>query len=560
MHCVLGGRTDIRGVFYSLDVLARKLCEHVEELVNTSTRYRSMEDGITTRNLCCKQIKFKCFQKLTSILCQTSLPEAIAKQQLIDYCGLANTFEEFGDKDQLVEFQNNYSANNSIYWYTRESFLFRILCKAMRQWDVDVLLNFGFYISDLNEQLRQLQKQQFSSLINTKMRVYRGQFMNIDELRKFQSAIGGYISINTFLSTTKDYHFALRYIQSQTSMYENVLFVIDIDMNDDEITPFAYIDKFSAFRDTSEILISIGTVFRIDSIQSITDVDRSTGYWEIYLTVCHNSSNIIDTDDFDLVLLYMVDILSHLSSRTEKINEKMFQRCRLYCAGNDVELLKLDHFKTNYCANDAIREYTKDTFLYRVLNRALRTQDMGIILDLRYFVLDLYKQLYQVQTDFDRYPISVMEERKLIVFRGQLMRMRELKRLKRHIGRYIITHTFLSTTISSEIALVYTGDGAQRPLYESVLFEIHVNIRSSIRKRPFANISKFSQMKDENEVLFSVGTIFQVNSVEKLTDKIWILCLQLYDDDNREIDEIEKYIKLILLLTANNQLAFHRKR
>ena len=543
-----------------MDALAQKLYEHVRELVNASTMNGIMIDGITTRNLCCKQIKFKCFQKLTRILCQTSPPEAVAKQQLMDYCGLANTLEEFGDKDQLVEFQNNYSANNSIYWYTRESFLFRILSKAIRQWDVDVLLSFGFYISDLNEQLRQLQKQQFSACNHTKMRVYRGQFMNIDELRKFQNAVGGYISINTFLSTTEDYHFALRYAQSRTGMYENVLFIIDIDMNDDEIKPFAYIQRFSAFPDTAEILFTIGTVFRIDSIQTITDVDRDIVYWEIYLTLCRNSDNIIESDDFDLVLLYMVDILSHLSSKTNKINEKVFQRCRLYCAGNDIELQKLNHFENTYCSNDAIREYTKDTFLYRVLNRALRTQDMGIILDLRYFILDLYKQIYKIQTDFDRYSVSVMRERKLTVYRGQLMNIKELKRLKRHIGRYIITHPFLSATLSSEIALLYAGNGAQRPLYESVLFEIHVNIRYSMRKRPFANIVKFSHMKDENEVLFSVGTIFQVKSLEKLTDKLWLLCLDLYDDDNSEISEIEKYIKLILLLAANNQLGLHRKR
>ncbi len=53
-----------------------------------------------------------------------------------------------------------------------------------------------------------------------------------------------------------------------------------------------------------------------------------------------------------------------------------------------------------------------------MLNRALRTQDMKIILDLRYFILDLYNQLYKLQTDFDRYPVSVIKEGKLTVYRG----------------------------------------------------------------------------------------------------------------------------------------------
>ncbi|CAF4307303.1 unnamed protein product [Rotaria magnacalcarata] len=110
---------------------------------------------------------------LTNILCHSSPPESVAKPQLIEYCRLANTFQEYGDEKQLAEFNNDYKANKSIYWYTCESFLFRLLSKATRQWDVDALLDFGFYVSDLNEQLYQFQKQQFSSFNNI-LRVYRG--------------------------------------------------------------------------------------------------------------------------------------------------------------------------------------------------------------------------------------------------------------------------------------------------------------------------------------------------------------------------------------------------
>ncbi len=44
-----------------------------------------------------------------------------------------------------------------------------------------------------------------------------------------------------------------------------------------------------------------------------------------------------------------------------------------------------------------------------------------------------------------------------------------------------------------------------------------------------------------------------------MTDKLWILHLNLYDNDNNEIHEVEKHIKLFLLLTANNQLSLRRK-
>ncbi|CAF2629838.1 unnamed protein product [Rotaria sp. Silwood2] len=140
------------------------------------------------------------------------------------------------------------------------------ITEAIRQWDVDALPDFGFYISNLNEQLYQLQKQQFSSLSHNTLRIYHGQFMNIDTLRKLQNSVGGYLSINTFLPTTEDDDFALRYAQSSTGLYENVLFIIDINLKEDEIKPFVHIDNLSAFPDTHEVLLSIGTIFRIDLI------------------------------------------------------------------------------------------------------------------------------------------------------------------------------------------------------------------------------------------------------------------------------------------------------
>jgi hypothetical protein len=114
--------------------------------------------------------------------------------------------------------------------------------------------------------------------------------------------------------------------------------------------------------------------------------------------------------------------------------------------------------------------------------------------------------------------------------------------------------------LSSEIALLYAGHNSQNSLHKSVLFVIDIDIQRKIRKRPFANISKFSQIKDENEVLFTVGTIFKVKSLKKFTDQLWILHLNLYDDDNDEISEIEKYTKLVLLLATHNKLILYNKQ
>jgi hypothetical protein len=68
------------------------------------------------------------------------------------------------------------------------------------------------------------------------------------------------------------------------------------------------------------------------------------------------------------------------------------------------------------------------------------------------------------------------------------------------------------------LPLEFASNGTDRPLIESILFEIECSVKLS--KKPFVNIEKYSYLKTENEILFTIGTIFQIQSVEQLTDDI----------------------------------------
>ncbi|CAF3119508.1 unnamed protein product [Rotaria sp. Silwood2] len=74
------------------------------------------------------------------------------------------------------EFEENYSSDRAIWWYTRESFLYRQLSKALRVQNIDLLFIFRFFIRDIQEQL---EKHQCSSSI----RVFRGQLMLNEEFK-----------------------------------------------------------------------------------------------------------------------------------------------------------------------------------------------------------------------------------------------------------------------------------------------------------------------------------------------------------------------------------------
>ncbi|CAF4196971.1 unnamed protein product [Rotaria sordida] len=96
----------------------------------------------------------------------------------------------------------------------------------------------------------------------------------------------------------------------------------------------------------------------------------------------------------------------------------------------------------------------------------------------------------------------------LTVYRGQQLAASELEAFKVNINRFISLNSFWSTTKDKDVALMYAGNGLERPLIESVLFEMLIEINTS--EKPLADISKISYMLDENEVLLTMGTIFRI--------------------------------------------------
>ncbi|CAF1060514.1 unnamed protein product [Rotaria sp. Silwood1] len=96
------------------------------------------------------------------------------KQQLISLCN--NQYE--GKSAQLAmvhEFDEQYSSEKALWWYSRDSFLYKILNKALRTQNIDILFLFRFVIADIYQQLKQNQCQ--SSVL-----VYRGQLMFKEEV------------------------------------------------------------------------------------------------------------------------------------------------------------------------------------------------------------------------------------------------------------------------------------------------------------------------------------------------------------------------------------------
>jgi len=160
-----------------------------------------------------------------------------------------------------------------------------MLNRGLRLLDTDVIIKLGFFIGDLHRQIEQLHKEQFgSSKSNKSFQVYRGQGIDKKQLEKMTANIGGLLSFNCFLSTSRnrDVSFYFTKEAAKNPDLVGILFVMTINPAQ-STTPFASVIDFSFFKKKEdEMLFSMHTVFRIGNI---TPIDENHRLYQVELTL-----------------------------------------------------------------------------------------------------------------------------------------------------------------------------------------------------------------------------------------------------------------------------------
>ncbi|CAF5132486.1 unnamed protein product, partial [Rotaria sp. Silwood1] len=226
-----------------------------------------------------------------------------------------------------------------------------------------------------------------------------------------------------------------------------------------------------------------------------------------------------------------IDTLLCLPHTKESFIEMLEEFRRIY-SDNEVALVDINTFEQTYNSNTALQWYSRDSFLYRLINKALRSSDVDMMFKMRYFLIDLYVQLDGLYKETHTFYSRPMIEK---LYRGQIMSKTEFEYFKQLPGQMISINTFLSTTTSLQIALAFVHLSSNNNDFIRVLFCIETN-PSVQHKRPYANISNFSMFNDEDEVLFAMGSLFRIQYIDKLDkiNNIPVIYLQMVDQ--KEID------------------------
>jgi tetratricopeptide (TPR) repeat protein len=238
---------------------------------------------------------------------------------------------------------------------------------------------------------------------------------------------------------------------------------------------------------------------------------------------------------FQLYIEVLIRMHHKLSDRKELID-----LCKNTCKGNNFQLDILNEFELTYKCERAIWWYTRESCLYRILNKALRFQDYDTLFAFRFFITDIAKQ---IKNQYDKYIRTSHNRKSIQVYRGQLIGNNELQLIKNNIGQYLSMNSFFSTSLNPSAALDFI-----KPLIiidnkqQKILFQIEINPK--LQTKPFVNVTEMSFYQNEDEILIMLGAFFHIDNIY-LDDKenIWIACLSLADESNYHLKDTFAHMK-----------------
>jgi tetratricopeptide (TPR) repeat protein len=268
-----------------LNLLLEDLTKNVQEYLKQE--YHSVFNPIGVRDLTTDDSQWSWWIPLIDVLCDLPYPEQY-RSKLINSLKryyLGNTVQT----DVIDEFERDYMPSKAIWWYTRDTFLYRLLNKTLRQHNIKLIFLFGFLVQDIYRQLTD--EHEIFKLTHSTLTLYRGQTMSSVEITDLREGYKWIVN-NSFFSTSLDRSVALsflnRTLSPNNSEFQNVLFEIEIDVRQPSPRPYAGVSHLSEFANETEIIFMYGTEFK----RGNAFYDDNENIWIVKLELIHNKGDI----------------------------------------------------------------------------------------------------------------------------------------------------------------------------------------------------------------------------------------------------------------------------
>ena len=235
-----------RGSFPDVAGLCKQLQKDLQSFTYDSTSISSIPAhfaGMSTLNY---------VQALTDILLEPDEKRDL-KKEMIDFCR-----EEYVDNviqlKMIDEFENTFQPNDAIRWYLRhEAFPYKMMTRAFRVFDPDILFKLRYFIQHLHCQLK--------STGNLKpLTVYRTLRIRKEQFNKVKTNEGALLSFNEFLLLDRTPSITEPSPMNTSSKLVRFELVLGTGVFRSDVASLP-----------NEVLLTAGTIFRLDKLESINE-------------------------------------------------------------------------------------------------------------------------------------------------------------------------------------------------------------------------------------------------------------------------------------------------
>ena len=225
-------------------------------------------------------------------------------------------------------------------------------------------------------------------------------------------------------------------------------------------------------------------------------------------------------------------ILSDICTNDSSI-KNLADYCRDLYHENTTALAIINEFESDYRSHSPIWWYTRPCFIYQILNRALRTLEAEITLQMGFFIRDLHQQIETYQN----------REEPSMAYRGQSLSKADAERLLKGESGLMSFDGFMFASTNRDVSLKYATEASSEVDKTGVLFQITLN--PSLTSVPFASIRDLSYSEMDDDILFSMYSVFRVNKVSQIDGKkpLYQVDLQPVGDDDLELQALVHFVQ-----------------
>jgi tetratricopeptide (TPR) repeat protein len=281
-----------------------------------------------------------------------------------------------------------------------------------------------------------------------------------------------------------------------------------------DITSICEVLKQAA-KDCDQNMVSISFIKPSDkaTTQNLNELDQSFMYTQIL-------KEILITIDFE---------------------QEHFQEFLIYCreqfAGNTAESKHVDKLENEYSHHQPIWWYTCGSFLYSMLNRALRMMEIDLIIKMGFFIRDLHDQITTLHFEQNG---EYNPTNSFSVYRGQGLTETDFDQLLKTKDGLMSFNNFLSTSLDEAVSFAFAESNQSDPALIAVFFKI--TVAPSIPSTPFANLRNASYYQQEEEILFSMHSVFRIGVINQIdgNNRFWQVGLTLTGDTDPQLHAVTK--------------------